>query len=109
MEPRRAQPVLTHRAVPKHAHEVVEVSFGSRSQVQVLQPLLHRESSGFVSRTLASRRTTHPYFGLLGVVWLWPLGWGFGFVPCAGRAGWFKISLKFGIAPECTSGFACGF
>src|SRR6266850_7412982 len=33
----------SHGAVPKHPHEIVEMPFGSRSQVKPLQPLLHGE------------------------------------------------------------------
>ena len=33
----------THRAVPEHAHEIVDVSPSSRSHVQSPQPLLHRK------------------------------------------------------------------
>jgi len=46
----------THRAVPEHAHEIVQVPLGSRSQIEVLQPLLHGEGLYLRNRILAPPR-----------------------------------------------------
>src|SRR5262249_15715549 len=46
----------THGAVPQHAHEVVKMSSGPRSDVQVPQPLLDREGFHLVDRIVPPPR-----------------------------------------------------